>query len=190
MWPWEHLAVGYICYSLYARLRYSRPPEDWPVILIAFGTLLPDLIDKPLAWGLGVLPHGRSLGHSLFVAVPVITTTWLTVGRRLGIAIAIGLSSHLVSDAIQYWVVWGVLDYDYLFWPIVERPTVEAPGILLYTDKFFAQFLEHLTSPEGQIYLVFEALLLTGALALWLADGRPGLPPFVPTTRETNSTRD
>lgn len=190
MWPWEHLAVGYICYSLYVRLRFRRAPGDWPVLLLAFGTMLPDLIDKPLAWGLDVLPHGRSLGHSLFLAIPVTAMTWYARGRRAGTAIAVGFGSHLLTDAIHYWAIKGTLDYNYLFWPLVERPAVETPGIFLYTDKLFVQFVEYLHSPVGQFYLLFEGLLLFGALALWLADGRPGLPPFLPDDRTVSSSDD
>jgi hypothetical protein len=71
MWPWGHLALGYLLYSPFARARFGRPPTDRATLLLAFGTQLPDLVDKPLAWRLDVLPAGRTLGHSLLSVVAV-----------------------------------------------------------------------------------------------------------------------
>ena len=60
MWPWGHLALGYLLHSPLARARFGRPPTDRATLLLVIGTQLPDLVDKPLAWWLGVLPAGRS----------------------------------------------------------------------------------------------------------------------------------
>ena len=62
MWPWEHLAFGYLLWSLWLRARGRSLPGDWEALVLVFATQLPDLVDKPLAWQLGVLPGGRSLG--------------------------------------------------------------------------------------------------------------------------------
>ena len=48
MWPWEHLAIGYLAYSLLGRLAWRRPPTVGTAITVAFGTQFPDLVDKPL----------------------------------------------------------------------------------------------------------------------------------------------
>lgn len=57
MWPWEHAAVGYLLCS--AALAARRTVlNDIPVIALGVATLLPDLIDKPLALWLGVFPEG------------------------------------------------------------------------------------------------------------------------------------
>jgi hypothetical protein len=59
MWPWEHLAVGYLLYSVSCVL-WGRYPTRIGVAALAFGTQFPDLVDKPLGWWLGVLPSGQS----------------------------------------------------------------------------------------------------------------------------------
>lgn len=82
MWPWEHLAVGYIGYSLSVRLAGRGVPRPRPVVALAVGTQFPDLVDKPLSWTLGVLPSGHSLAHSLFAALPLATLA-VTVGVAL-----------------------------------------------------------------------------------------------------------
>lgn len=71
MWPWGHLAVGYLLYSAAVRLRTGRPPRAAAVVLLLAGTQLPDVVDKPLAWVYHVVPQGYAVGHSVFVAVPV-----------------------------------------------------------------------------------------------------------------------
>lgn len=180
MWPWEHLAVGYICYSAWARYRHGRPPTDGAVLMVAFATQLPDLIDKPLAWGLGLLPNGRSLGHSLVFALPTTVATLYAFGRRLAAAFVIGYVSHLLSDVFGYWVVVGTVSYGYLLWPFVERPAVDPPNVIFQVNLFLNLFQEFLGSPEGQLYLLFESVLLGAALILWARDGYPGLPPFTP----------
>jgi hypothetical protein len=72
MWPWEHVVVGYLAYSAVSHAVAGRAPSGRAAIAVAFAALLPDLVDKPLAWGLGVLPSGRSFAHSLVVAVPTV----------------------------------------------------------------------------------------------------------------------
>ena len=65
MWPWGHLAVGYLVYSGLSRWRFGRLPGSVATLAVALGTQLPDLVDKPLAWTVNVLASGRSLAHSL-----------------------------------------------------------------------------------------------------------------------------
>lgn len=177
MWPWEHLAVGYLCYSLWIHWRHGRPPRGAPVVALAVATQLPDLIDKPLAWGFGVLPSGRSLGHSLLFAVPVTAIVWSVFGRRIGAAFAIGYASHLLTDVFHPVMLGGSVDYTFLVWPLVERPPTGADGLLVRTQQILSNFETLVTSPEGVAYLLFTVALLGSAFALWAYDGFPGVRP-------------
>jgi hypothetical protein len=49
MWPWGHLAVGYLLSAGAAYLRDHSSPRGLAVVALAAGTQLPDLLDKPLA---------------------------------------------------------------------------------------------------------------------------------------------
>ena len=40
MWPWEHVAVGYLLYSAYVHLRYGESPGKLPTFAVAFGLLM------------------------------------------------------------------------------------------------------------------------------------------------------
>jgi xanthosine utilization system XapX-like protein len=186
MWPWEHLAFGYVLYSGYTRLRHGRRPERGPVIALAVATQLPDLIDKPLAWTFDVLPTARSLGHSVFVAGVFLGVVALLMRRRgvpaVGPAVAVGYLSHLLGD-VFYHVVTRVLgggeiavgDVAFLLWPLVRQSSRETGGLLGRTDQLFGEFVTYLGTPDGLVYLALELGLLLLATAFWASDGWPGL---------------
>jgi hypothetical protein len=177
MLPWEHLAVGYLGYSLWSHLRAGQRPAGLPVVILAVATQLPDLVDKPLGWWIGVLPS-VGLGHSLFFAAPVMVLAWLLGGRRLGIPVVLGLGSHLLGDVFFKAVVGGSLEYAFLVWPLFDQPVSGnggGEGLFSQVGYWIAHFLEFLTSSEGLAYLGFEVLLVGSALLLWIYDGVPGL---------------
>lgn len=179
MWPWEHLAVGYLCYSAYTRYRTGQPPRRGPVLAVAFATQLPDLIDKPLAWSLSVLPSGFSLGHSVFIASAVVLLVTVLARRRgateIGLAVGIGYVSHLLGDLAYPILRGGEANLDIILWPLVSVPVQERRGLFEETARLFADFSAFLGSPRGLTYLLMEIALVGGVFALWAVDGWPGL---------------
>lgn len=168
MWPWGHLAVGYLVYTGWRRWRGGRPraPE---VFFLALGTLFPDLVDKPLAWTLGLLASGRSLGHSLLIAAVVLAVLWLLVTPRLGrppiAAFAVGYLSHVVADLPVGKLLAGEIAHaHYLVWPLLPLPPYELEP----------SFLAHLLAYELGPYEVLQLGLFVVAGATWIRDGRPG----------------
>ncbi|ELY59949.1 metal-dependent hydrolase [Natronolimnohabitans innermongolicus] len=166
MQPVVHLAVGYLCYAAYTRWRGGTAPADLPALVAVFAAGLADFIDKPL-YAAGVVPVGRTIGHSLLFAVPLIAVVWLLAARRdrrvLGVAFAIGYGSHIATD-IPWHVISGDFDeLGFLLWPITEMPA--------YTG----------VKPLGTVAgvevttLWLEAVILVAGVALWWADGRPGV---------------
>jgi hypothetical protein len=176
MWPWEHLAVAYLLYSACSRWLWGRPPTTRGTLVVAFASQLPDLVDKPLAWLLFVLPGGRTLGHSLFVGLPLVGVAfvvgWVLDSYRGSIAFAVGLLSHLAGDVLYPLVVRGDLRLGFLLWPLVpaDGGTERA---LPHIGELVVVFLEFLATPRGTFYLVADVLLLTAALSVWLFDGMP-----------------
>jgi len=176
MLPWEHLAVGYVAYSLLLHAAYRRRPAGLPAVVLAVATQLPDLIDKPLGWWLGVLPS-VGLGHSLFFAVPLVGLAWALAGGRYALPLGVGVASHLVTDAVYSVLLGGSVEYRFLLWPLVEQPTTPSPGLFAEARYWIGRYFEYLASPEGATYLGFELALLGSALLLWFYDGFPGLAP-------------
>ena len=180
MWPWEHLAVGYLVYSLLIRGTTGHSPTTGGTLAAVLGTQFPDLVDKPLAWGTGLLPGGQSLAHSLLFAIPVILTVLLVTtaidDRRLGVAFGIGYLSHLPGDVVYPLVLGGELNLSFLLWPILPSSGTSSTAMLGYVTELFAEFAATLASPEGVVFLLAEATLILAALSVWILDGTPGLP--------------
>lgn len=174
MWPWEHVAVAYLAYSLYARAVYRRPPRGDAAIVLVLAAMAPDLIDKPLAWGVDVLPSGRSLAHSLFVAIPTIGLSARLAGRRLGVAVAFGYLWHLAGDVVYPVALGDPPSLYFLFWPVIDQPAMDTAGLFVRSRYLLGDFLAFLATTRGRVYAVFEGLLLGTALVCWLVDGRPG----------------
>lgn len=168
MQPFVHPVVGYLCYAAYARWDRGDAPDPAPAAAAVVGATVPDLVDQPL-YQVGIAPVGRTIGHSLLFAIPVVALVWTVARRRnrdrLGAAFAVGYGSHVATD-----VPWHVLagDYDelgFLLWPAAHMPeysgvkplgTVPGLGLEITT-------------------LWLEAVVLVGGVALWWIDGRPGL---------------
>ncbi|AQL44933.1 hypothetical protein BV210_19105 (plasmid) [Halorientalis sp. IM1011] len=182
MWPWEHAAVGYVGYSLALRAVGRRPPSDAGAVALLVGTQVPDLIDKPLAWWLGVLPAGRSLGHSLPFAVPVVVSVLIATRAldrdALGAAFAVGYLSHLPGDVIYPVLLGDGPALSFLLYPFVEIPPDATPGALAKVSDLLAGFGSFLATPHGTLYLIGEVGLLVLAVAVWIWDGWPGLGLF------------
>ncbi len=168
MWPIGHAAVAYLIFSLYNRIRNRSDPSEATAAIVAVASQGPDLVDKPLAWRLGVLASGRSLSHSLFVLAPV---AWggYALARRIGRpdigrALVVGTLTHTLVDALP--AVCGKADARFLAWPLTRVPVGKSghptiSGLLrrsLRDPEFYAEFL------------------LAGLAALaWWRDGAPGV---------------
>lgn len=171
MWPWGHLAVGYLLYSLGLRAGRRTPPTDQQALALALGTQLPDLIDKPLAWWVPLLPGGRTLGHSLVFAVPLVLALGL-LARRRGrlswvVAFAVGYASHLVGDLYLAVAFGNYGELTILLWPLTPTVVYDAQPSLLW----------HLSSITLSPLFLAELALGVLVVALWLVDGRPGIGP-------------
>ena len=178
MWPWEHLAVGYLVVSLWARASGRRPLAP-DIVAIAVGSQFPDLVDKPLGWGTTLLPSGTSLAHSLVVALPLAAAV-VVLGRispwpTAGVAFALSYLAHLPADAMYPVVLGDDPKLAFVLWPLVPVEPTPPTAVIARVGELFVEFLAVLTTPAGALFLVAEAALLGGVVLLWRADGSPGL---------------
>lgn len=169
MWPWGHLAVGYLAWSLWSRGRYRRTPRTGEMLAVVVGTQFPDLVDKTLAWSFSVLPSGRSLAHSTFSLVFLSAVVMWFAERydrpTLGVAFALAYASHLLSDAIV-----PVLDGDlywlgYLLWPLTPAPQADSDSIVVFVE-----------SVSLGDFAGYHGVAILLCLVLWILDGTPGVP--------------
>ncbi|SFG72478.1 LexA-binding, inner membrane-associated putative hydrolase [Halopelagius inordinatus] len=169
MWPWGHLAVGYLCYTALVRLRGEGRQTSLALLAVGLGSQFPDLVDKPLAWSFAVLPSGRSLAHSLITASVIIGVAYW-VGRRRGreeaaVAFGVGYVSHCLADLGPN-VIFGLLRGDveqlrwttYLVWPLLPSPP--------YPND--SSFIEHLAAFEFSSYILVQFAFVGVAFLVWL----------------------
>lgn len=169
MWPIGHAAIAYLLYSASTRWRFEESPGPAATVVLGVGSLFPDLVDKPLAWYLGILPTGRSLAHSLLFLIPVVLLIYLIARSRnraeLGVAFGLGAISHALIDALP--IIWlDDASIAFLVWPVLSVGGYEegAPTVL-------GLLRESMTDP----YFLSEFVFLVLALVVWRADGYPGL---------------
>lgn len=188
MWPWEHAVVGYVLYSLSRRARGRDPPADMPTIALLVGTQLPDLIDKPLSWGLGLFPTGYAVGHSAIVALTLsVAAGWLAVRaerRQIGTAFLFGYWSHLLTDVLNPLRYGNGLAIDRVGWPLVSQPPYEESLGLERGVVYLWRLGESLLAVDAIPVLGVSLLVGSGTLALWVADGKPGLAVIASVRRQ------
>lgn len=88
MYPLAHLAASLL---LNEACRGDRASA-------AAGAIVPDLVDKTLAWVLGVTPSGRHAAHSLAGASALTLATMRFTGRRKAASFGASYLCHLVGD--------------------------------------------------------------------------------------------
>ena len=103
--PIEHFIIALLPVAVYALLRDRHLPSLQLVAVTFFGSQFPDLIDKPLAHELYLIPSGRVFMHSLPFAIPlsiiVIAYGIQTERIRLAVAFVFAHLSHLIADNQQ-----------------------------------------------------------------------------------------
>lgn len=179
MWPWGHLAVGYLLYSAVVRLQTEVAFRRDAVLLLAVGTQFPDIVDKPL-WVAGFLPSGRTLAHSLVTAGIVVLAAYLVLRRsgrgQTAFAFGVGYVAHILTDGFKPLLVGEWQYVAYLFWPLlgVQGPSYHGFRIVVFEPLEFFLGREPVDA-DVTLYFLLQLLLFAAAAYVWAADGTPGL---------------
>lgn len=129
----KHVLLALLPVVGYSLFRSRRFPRGTIVLIIFFASLFPDLVDKPLAWTLGITPSGRMITHSLVIALPLIVGVLIAAYRASwfphGVAFGWGYLSHLCGDFYPVFLV-GSEYYYYpnMFWPLLGANPDRDPG--------------------------------------------------------------
>ncbi|RQG97037.1 metal-dependent hydrolase [Natrarchaeobius chitinivorans] len=178
MWPWEHAIVGYLAYSLLCRGLYRRTPTGLEAFAVVFASVLPDLIDKPLAWEFGVFESGYALGHSIFFAVPLsifVGVLASRVGRPgAGVAFGLGYLLHLPADVLDGYLRGGRVRTELMLWPVESvGHASEHTDFVGEFSRLFGGYQEALLAGELSMYMQVQLGLAVGVFVLWMLDGFP-----------------
>lgn len=182
MWPWGHLAFGYLLYAGYVGVVRRKAPRGWPVVVLAFGTQFPDLVDKPLALWFHVLPEGRTLTHTLLVFLPasvlLLVLAWNYRRTALAWAFTLGWGSHLVGDSIQSLHNHAYRELTFLLWPVLPAPDYAATSFQYHLAQLLwllHQVTLHSLFSPGDNFFVLQIWLAMFVFLLWIGQG---MPPF------------
>jgi hypothetical protein len=158
MWILGHLGIGEKLAAPFSR----RLPLRW----ILFGTLLPDLIDKPLYYGavlftgrhgaeIGLISCTRTFGHT---ALFLFALSFIAYARKSKIfaALTIGVATHLVLDGFQ----------DYWFQNVMHlggESSLRIAALYPFLQSHFADMpypnlLDHLKSVDRPFTLIAEGI--------------------------------
>lgn len=181
MWPWEHVLFAYVFYSLYVHVRWRQRPPDAPIVALAVGSVLPDLVDKPLAWQFGVFEGGYALAHSVFVVVPVAMVVYLVAERHghgvVGAAYGIGHLLHLAGDVLPASLASGALDLGPMLWPFGGPPRSADRANVSFLDGSYtllSEYVAELATLDLTPVIALQIGSLVLGLILWTYDGFPG----------------
>lgn len=188
MYPPSHLAFGYLCYSAYAHIRWKHPPPGDKVLVLAFGTQFPDVVDKSL-WWLGVWPYGRFIGHSLvIISMAALFLYFVTAvkhyRRRLIPPFLAGTISHSIADIIPKAIYGNPLgsDFGWVLWPLVGgTPSYRQ---LEDIDEYYSfPGVTHLADGLDVMGSLFSGemviLWVVAGGVVWCYDGRPGMRELI-----------
>jgi hypothetical protein len=124
------------------------------VSAVGVGSLLPDLVDKPLAYSLSLLPNGRVFLHSLPIAIPIailaIAYGWQTNRVPMAGGFVVGFLSHPFGDFDSELLAGSVPAH--MLWPLIPVET-------RFTEPFW-------TVP----WTVFSVVVLAGLAVLLVRD--------------------
>lgn len=181
MMPLEHAIIGYIAFSIFVHVVYREPPTSMEAIIVILASILPDLIDKPLAWEFGFFTSGRAIAHSIFFAIPLVIAVFLIAKRRektrLGLAFGIGYLLHLPADVIPTYLMEGEVRIDRIMWPLREESDGYDAG---FREEFVGNIGSYLTwlseqiasgNPDPAVFVL--GALITFGILLWAYDGMP-----------------
>lgn len=180
MWPWEHVLFAYVFYSLFVRLVYAETPTDGPAAALAFGSLLPDLVDKTLAWQFAIVDSGYTIGHSAPVAIPGSIAIYAIARNRgvsrPGLAFGFGYLLHLVGDVLPTSLVRGELYVQHVLWPIgSHEPTSIHDGLLDGIRHYLFAYVDQIFALDPTPVLVLQLGSVLFGSVIWVLDGAPGV---------------
>ena len=102
MRPIEHFIVALLPVLVVVIAVKRRLPSLQLIGVVFVGSQFPDLIDKPLALELGLIPTGRVFMHSLPTALPVLLVVawygWRTRRSHLSAGFIFAHLSHILAD--------------------------------------------------------------------------------------------
>lgn len=141
-----HLGIGKALASAFRK----GLPTRW----LLLGTVLPDLVDKPLYYGLvlvtgkraaelGMVSGTRTFGHTAIFVLMLGTFATLRRSRKLS-ALSLGIATHLLLDGLTdyyFLISHGLTPGSALLWPLNSFPVMPHPTLREHVGAWRNPFL-------------------------------------------------
>ena len=128
--PVQQFIISFLPVFAYVLVRDRELPSLRLVSVVFVGSQFPDLIDKPLAHELSLIPSGRVFMHSLPFAIPLVILIgvygWKTDRIRESGVFTFAYFSHLFADNREELLGPESQTPSDLFWPFL--PPVSRPA--------------------------------------------------------------
>ena len=123
---------------------YRDSPTSEEALVVAFASIFPDIIDRPLAWEFDVFANGHALARSIFFAITVSIVVVLLAslrGRpRIGWEFEIGYLFYLPADIVPKHLLDGEHPLDRMLWPVAHEGGQNESG---FQDEFMDNIIEY-----------------------------------------------
>jgi membrane-bound metal-dependent hydrolase YbcI (DUF457 family) len=104
------------------------------IVAVSIGSQFPDLVDKPLAWGVDILINGRMFMHSLVFALPIsIVVVVLSIRNdhtTAGAAFAFGYIVHIAGDFYPAFIGPEQYTPSNMLWPLLPPRPITKPDFI------------------------------------------------------------
>lgn len=145
-----HAVVGYLLG------RFTRLSPAWLVV----GSVLPDILDRLLAW-VGAVDHEHTVGHSVLFVIPASLLATRLFGRR-GAALSLAWAVHLLGDFANVATGEGPrVAPTYVLYPLAHESSGEMFATI--TVRLPGTTISHTVNP---VMLVLELALTVWALVV------------------------
>ncbi len=123
MFLFAHLGIGFEV----AKIGWAKRRPDLSVPYVLLGTVLPDMIDKPIYYVSHDLLRAegafadfyagtRGIAHTFLFAVLLIASVAMTKNKKI-LALTIGIATHLILDIANDLVYGRATDLRIFLWP-------------------------------------------------------------------------
>lgn len=168
MMPWSHLFVAVFPVIVYVALRHRRLPSALLIGAVATGSQFPDLVDKPLAWGVDILINGRMFMHSLVFAIPISAAVILIATKygntSLGSGFVVGYLLHIPGDFYTAFV--GPEQYvpRNMLWPLLAPRPITEPEFVTHPSTIQFSLVDGLLICTTIVFCAYVCFSLSATI--------------------------
>ncbi len=125
-----HIFVPILFAEILIQLKYIKKEQIY-FFWIILGSILPDLIDKPLSLLFPTIFSGRGIAHApLLWIFLIIVLYFLKLDRSVLFSIGFGIGCHILLDIPYIPIFWPFVEYDKL------HSSLEDWWVVLITNPF------------------------------------------------------